>query len=253
MTVRTDRRGDVALVTLDRPEVHNCIDPPTAEALETAILDLSADPSVAVVVLSGAGGRAFSSGADLRTAEELFRVATESGRPPLRFSDLEAGKPTIAAVEGYCLAGGLELALWCDVRIAGAGSRFGVVNRRWGIPLVDGGTQRLPRVVGLGNALYLIETGALMGAERAREMGLVQEVVPEGGALERAVELAGLIAAYARPTLLADRASTLGAPGLGLRAGLDVELEEGLRAAEGMTDGLARWAEGDRPPPPVGG
>lgn len=254
MNVRVDGRGEVAVLTIDRPEVHNCIDPDTAEALEAAIRRFEGDPQAAVLVVTGAGGRAFCSGADLRTGEELFRTAMATGRPPLRFSDLETGKPTIAAVEGHCLAGGLELALWCDVRIAGAAARFGVVNRRWGIPLVDGGTQRLPRVAGLGNALYLIETGAVVGAERAREMGLVQEVVPEGTALDRALDLAERIAAYPRPTLLADRGGALDAPGAGLAEGLARELERGLRAAgePGMGEGLARWAAGERPEAPEG-
>jgi len=254
MGVRAERRGPVVIVTLDRPEVHNCIDPPAAEDLEAAIREFGEDPDAGVLIVTGEGGRAFCSGADLRTGQELFARAVETGRPPLRFSDLEPGKPTIAAVEGHCLAGGLELALWCDLRIAGAGARFGVVNRRWGIPLVDGGTQRLPRVVGLGGALYLIETGAVVGAERAREMGLVQEVVADGEALDRAVELAERIVAYPRPTLLADRDSALDAPGTGLDEGLARELERGLRASAeaGMAEGLARWVAGERPEAPEG-
>ena len=254
MSVRVERRGPVVIVTLDRPAVHNCIDPRSAEALEVAIRGFGEDPDAGALIVTGEGGRAFCSGADLRTAGELFGEAVRTGRPPLRFSDLEPGKPTIAAVEGHCLAGGLELALWCDLRIAGAGARFGVVNRRWGVPLVDGGTQRLPRVVGLGNALYLLETGAVVGAERAREMGLVQEVVGEGDALERAVELAEAIVAYPRPTLLADRDSALEALGAERDEGLARERERGLSAAAdpAIGEGLARWAAGERPPAPEG-
>lgn len=253
-TVLVERRGPVMLVTLNRPEVLNCIDPEVAGQLAAAIGDFGAEADLRVLVVTGAGGRAFCSGADLGTAEQLFRHATDLGEPPLAFSRLDAGKPTIAAIEGHCLAGGLELAVWCDMRIAGAGAVFGVVNRRWGIPLVDGGTQRLPRIVGQGNALYLIETGATIGADRAREMGLVQETVPEGQALDRALELAERIAAYPQPTLEGDRNSAIDAFGTDLETGLRREVDVGLQAAgdPAMAEGLERWKAGDRPPPPEG-
>ena len=242
------------VASLNRPEVHNCIDPELAEELAAAIADFGADPDIRVLVVTGAGGRAFSSGADLGRAEELFRHAMELGEAPLSFSRLNPGKPTVAAIEGHCLAGGLELALWCDFRVAGAGAAFGVVNRRWGIPLVDGGTQRLPRIVGQGNALYLIETGVTIGAERAREMGLVQETVPEGRALERALELADRIAAYPQPTLEADRNSALDAFSMDLETGLRREVDVGLQAGgdPAMAEGLERWKAGERPPAPEG-
>jgi enoyl-CoA hydratase len=162
------------------------------------------------------------------------------------------GKPSVAAVEGFCLAGGLELALWCDFRIAGDGSQFGVFNRRWGIPLVDGGTQRLPRIVGLGAALWLVDTGIQIDARRASEIGLVQEVVPARTALDRAVELAERIAAYPQASLGADRASTIEALGLDVGRGLSVEARRGVPTLSDpeLEQGLQRYAAGDRPEPP---
>ena len=161
-------------------------------------------------------------------------------------SRLEVFKPTIAAIEGYCYAGGLELACWCDVRIADETSTFGVLNRRWGVPLIDGGTQRLPRIVGLGNALYLIESGARIDATTALRMGLVQEVVPEGTALQRAIELATRIADYPASSLRADRESAIRSDGIEaerLRGEPTVSSDE-------MARGLERFRSGDRPEPP---
>ena len=164
----------------------------------------------------------------------------------------DVGKPTIAAVNGYCLAGGLELACWCDFRIADETSQFGILNRRWGVPLLDGGTQRLPRIVGLGNALYLIETGVMIDAGRAQRLGLVQEVVPKGGALERALELAKAISTYPQLSLRNDRRAAIEGLALPLREGLELErrLHESSLADPAMAEGLRRYAAGDRPPPP---
>lgn len=163
-------------------------------------------------------------------------------------SRLEAGKASIAAINGYCYAGGLELACWCDVRIADDTSTFGVLNRRWGVPLIDGGTQRLPRIVGLGNALYLIETGAKIDVQTALRMGLVQEVVPTGAALDRTIELAKRIAEYPQLSLVADRASAIALDG--------IEAErvrgEATISSDEMTAGLERFLSGDRPAPPDG-
>jgi enoyl-CoA hydratase len=155
-------------------------------------------------------------------------------------------KPTFAAIAGYCYAGGLELACWCDVRIADDTSTFGVLNRRWGVPLIDGGTQRLPRIVGLGNALYLIETGVKVDVATALRMGLVQEVVPAGTALDRSMELARRIAEYPQLSLRADRASAIAVDG--------IEAErvrgEATISSDEMTKGLERFLSGDRPAPP---
>ena len=241
-TVAVDRRGGVTVVTIDRPEVHNCVDTDTASALEEAVRAFDTDDAQRVLILTGAGGRSFCSGADLKHPPR-FR---EAG--PMGISRLEVSKPTIAAIAGYCYAGGLELACWCDVRIADDTSTFGVLNRRWGVPLIDGGTQRLPRIVGLGNALYLIETGVRIDVQTALRMGLVQEVVPAGTALERARELAMRIAEYPQLSLVADRASAL------VLDGIEAERVRGevTISSDEMTAGLERFLSGDRPAPPQG-
>lgn len=248
-----DRRDGVTVVTLNRPEVHNCIDAETAGLLADAIRAFADDAEAAAMVLTGAGGRAFSSGADLRVVDGLFGREDAAETGPLGFARLDPGKPTLAAIEGHCYAGGLELACWCDVRIAAESATFGVLNRRWGIPLVDGGTQRLPRIVGIGNALYLIQTGVRIESQRALQMGLVQEVVSDGSALDRALELAGHLSGYPEASLRADRAGALATFGTTLEEGLALEAERGLASAEepGMAEGLRRFAEGDRPEPPL--
>jgi len=167
-----------------------------------------------------------------------------------RITDLE--KPAIAAVNGYCLAGGLELACWCDFRIADETAQFGVLNRRWGVPLLDGGTQRLPDIVGLGNALYLIESGVMIDARHALRMGLVQEVVPKGRALDRALELAAAMSTYPQVSLCNDRRAAIEGLSLSLPEGLDLErrVHEASLEDPAMAEGLHRYREGDRPPPP---
>jgi enoyl-CoA hydratase len=189
-----------------------------------------------VLVLTGSGGRAFCSGADLKSPPRL----REAG--PMGISRLEVGKPTIAAIEGYCFAGGLELACWCDVRIAGSSSEYGVLNRRWGVPLIDGGTQRLPKIVGLGNALYLIETGARIDAATALRMGLIQETVADGTALARALELANAIGSYPQASLHADRASAVALDGIAAEAARG----EPTLGVDEMREGLKRFRSGDR-------
>jgi enoyl-CoA hydratase len=163
----------------------------------------------------------------------------------------DVGKPTIAAVEGYCTAGGLELACWADFRIASETAEFGVLNRRWGVPLVDGGTQRLPRIVGLANALYLIETGALLNARQAAAMGLVQEVVPAGKALDRALEIASAMSTYPQGAIRNDRRAAIEGVALPLPEGLAFEAEVHRDTARdpAMAEWLARFAHGERPEP----
>jgi enoyl-CoA hydratase len=185
-----ERRDAVVVLTINRPDVHNCIDAETADALSAAIEAFARSEGERVMIVTGAGGKAFCSGADLKTVEELMRRPGALRNAPLGFSNLEPAKPRIAAVEGYCIGGGIELACWCDFAIAGEEATFAALNRRSGVPWVDGGTQRMTRRIGLGNALYLMESGERIDAERARAMGLVQEVVPTGSALDRAVELA---------------------------------------------------------------
>jgi enoyl-CoA hydratase len=229
--VLIEQRGAVTVLTLNRPEVHNCVDAEAADAISSEIEGFARDPEARVLVVTGAGGRAFCAGADLRALDELMRRREAARTGPLGFSGLEPGKPRIAAVEGHCIGGGIELACWCDFRIAGEGASFGALNRRVGVPWVDGGTQRMTRIIGQGNALYLIETGGPIDARRAHEIGLVQEVVPTGMALGRALELAERIAAFPQSSLLADRGAVLGTWGRSLQEGLALEAELGGGAA----------------------
>ncbi|HEX2031385.1 MAG TPA: enoyl-CoA hydratase-related protein [Actinomycetota bacterium] len=239
-----ERRAAVTVLTINRPEVRNCVDAETADLLTDAIEDFAAGDD-RVLVVTGTGDRAFCAGADLKAVEGLMRRPGAARTGPLGFSGLDPGKPTIAAVEGYCVGGGLELACWCDFRVAGEGAVFGALNRRVGVPWVDGGTQRLPRTVGMGNALYLIETGERIDARRGLEIGLVQEVVPAGSALGRAVELAERIAAWPQVSLRSDRRATSGSWGRTLGEGLAFEAEIGRAAAldEELTEGARTFVE----------
>ncbi|MGH2792751.1 MAG: enoyl-CoA hydratase-related protein [Actinomycetota bacterium] len=247
MSVRIEKLDAVTIVTIDRPESMNAVDAATAQSLEDAVRSFDADEELRALVLTGAGGKSFCAGADLKSLDLMGRPGSaESG--PMGISRLEVSKPTIAAIGGYCYAGGLELACWCDVRIADETSTFGVLNRRWGVPLIDGGTQRLPRIVGLGNALYLIETGVKIDAVAARRMGLVQEIVPAGRHVDRALELATHLASYPQASLVADRASALAADGIDAEA----KRGEATLADAAMAAGLERFRAGDRPSPPSG-
>jgi len=243
--VLVDRRGPVTVLTLNRPDVHNCVDAETADLLTEAIEAFASDDEARVMVVTGAGGRAFCSGADLKGVEELMRRPSAMKHAPLGFSNLEPAKPRIAAVEGYCIGGGIELACWCDFTIAGEGSVWGALNRRSGVPWVDGGTQRMTRRIGIGDALYLMETGERVDARRALEMGLVQEVVPDGESLPRAVELAERMAAYPQQSLLADREAALATFGLPLDEGLAFEARVGHPTAytEEFTEGVRRFVD----------
>ncbi len=179
--VHYERRGAATVVTIDRQHRRNAVDGPTAAALHEAYLRFEADDDARVLVLTGAGGVSFCAGADLKATDTMVgRLMSEEG--PMGFTRLTPSKPTIAAISGFCLAGGLEIALWCDLRIAAEGSTLGYPERRWGVPLIDGGTQRLPRIVGLGRALDLILTGRLIDAREALSMGLLSEIVPPGRA-----------------------------------------------------------------------
>ena len=250
--VLTKRRGATFVVSINRPEVRNCVDGETAGLLFEAVEAFKADDSLNVLILTGAGTQAFCSGADLKNIGSLAARpgARESG--PMGISRItDVGKPTIAAVNGYCVAGGLELACWCDFRVAARNAQFGVLNRRWGVPLIDGGTQRLPRIVGLGNALYLIETGALIDAEHALRMGLVQELVPDGQALARALEIAEALSTYPQLALRNDRRATLEGLALSLEEGLahEAHVHRDTASAPEMGERLRRFAAGDRPEP----
>ncbi|MBN1529284.1 MAG: enoyl-CoA hydratase/isomerase family protein [Thermoleophilaceae bacterium] len=213
MPVHYDVDGAVATLVIDRPERRNAIDGPTADALQRHFEAFAADDDVVVLVLSGAGDEAFCAGADLKAFESLsHRAGAAEGFEG--FTRVASPKPTIAAVSGWCVAGGLELALWADIRIATSTARFGVLTRRHGLPFIDGGTQRLPRVVGLPRALDLLMTGREIGAEEAERIALVNEVVEPGRHMERALEVAELIAGHPRHALLADRRAAIEGFGL---------------------------------------
>jgi enoyl-CoA hydratase/carnithine racemase len=219
--------GPVRIFRLNRPAARNAIDARTARLLREVWLAFEADPGARVGILTG-GDQVFCAGADLKDLEALAADVTgEHG--PLGFTRLAVSKPTIAAVAGYCVAGGLELACWCDLRIADETAVFGCFERRFGVPLVDGGTQRLPRIVGLGRALGLILTGTPVTAPEALAMGLVNEVVPRGQALARAVELARMVAAFPQTALRNDRQAVYGGLGLPLEEGLRLEARLGAR------------------------
>jgi enoyl-CoA hydratase len=237
--VHYERRGAAALVTIDRPERRNAVDGPTAAALLDAYERFASDDNARVLVLTGAGGT-FCAGADLKALETLDADAPAG---PMGFTRLQPLKPAIAAVGGWCVAGGLELALWCDLRVASEGARFGCLERRWGVPLLDGGTQRLPRVVGLGRALDLILTGRVVEAPEALAMGLVTEVVPDGAEVERALELAEAIASFPAATMLSDREATHAALGLPLAEGLELEARLGRERVREALDGARRFTD----------
>ncbi|MGQ9571871.1 MAG: enoyl-CoA hydratase-related protein [Dehalococcoidia bacterium] len=257
--VVTERHQRTWLVTINRPEVRNCVDADTAQLLFEAVEHFRADDSLDALVFTGAGDVAFCSGADLRDIAALGSRPGSDQSGPMGFTRItDVSKPTIAAVNGYCTAGGLELACWCDFRIAARNAQFGVLNRRWGVPLIDGGTQRLPRIVGLGNALYLIETGVLIDAEHALRIGLVQEVVRQGKALARALEVAQALSSYPQTALRNDRAAALDGLALSLAEGIDLERRLHTTSVQDprMAEWLRRYAAGDRPPPlrpPAGG
>ena len=250
--VEVERRGAVSVVTINRPEVHNAVDGETAELITEAIEGFAGEDEARVLVVTGAGGKAFCSGADLKDAGSLIGRPEAPRTGPMGFSSLDPGKPVLAAIEGFCFAGGLELAAWCDIRIASTTAEFGALSRRWGVPYVDGGTQRLPRIVGTGNALYLLVTGVRINAGRAYEMGLVQELVPPGEALLRALALSEHVAAYPQASLRADRASVLETFDRPLGDGLILERERGIPTAfdPELAEALQRFAAGDRPEPP---
>ena len=228
--VQISSDGPVRILRIHRPEARNAIDSKTAHALREAWLDFDRDPEARVGILTG-GGEVFCAGADLKDLEALAADA-EGPYGPLGFTRLSISKPTIAAVAGYCVAGGLELACWCDLRIADETAVFGCFERRFGVPLIDGGTQRLPRIVGLGRALELILTGRPVTAREAKAMGLANEVVPPGQALERAVEIAKVLAGFPQAALRNDRRAVYEGLGLPIEEGLRVEARCGRETLE---------------------
>jgi enoyl-CoA hydratase len=245
--VRVDREGPVSVVTIDRPERRNAVDAPAAAALAGAFREFDRDEAASVAVLTGAGG-AFCAGADLKAiaAGEPPRVASE-GDGPMGPTRLRLSKPVIAAIEGPAVAGGLELALWCDLRVAAEGAVLGVFCRRLGVPLMDLGTVRLPRLIGHGRAMDLLLTGREVGAAEALAIGLVDRVVPDGSARRRAVELAGELAALPQACLRNDRLSAIEQWGLEEPEAMANEFRHGLATlASGETvAGAGRFAAGE--------
>ena len=242
--IRYERSGAAAVLTIDRPERRNAVDGPTAERLGAAYAEFAADDDARVLVLTGAGDAAFCAGADLKALETLApRLQDPNG--PLGFTRLTSPKPTIAAISGWCLAGGLELALWCDLRIATRDARLGFPERRWGVPLIDGGTQRLPRIVGQGRALDLILTGRIVDSAEAHAWGLLTEVVDDGAHLARALEIAEGLAGFPQDTMLADRRAALASFGHPLEAGLAIEAAAGLPTLQTALAGASRFAGGE--------
>ena len=246
-TVRTERDGPVLVVTIDRPEVRNAIDGPTAAALAQAFRDFDGDEEMSVAILTGAGG-SFCAGADLHSLADQERAprAAVDGDAPLGVSRMQMRKPVIAAVEGHAVAGGLELAIWCDLRVASETAVFGVFCRRFGVPLMDGGTIRLPLLIGQGRALDMILTGRGVGATEAHAMGLCDRVVPAGTALSAAIALANELAAVPQTCMRSDRMSLYEQWSLDTAAALRNETERGLSViASGETiSGAQRFARG---------
>ncbi len=249
MTVTTSRDGEVLVVTIDRPDVRNAVDGPTAAALADAFRAFDADPDLAVAVLTGADGT-FCAGADLKAVASGRGNRVEADVDldgPMGPTRMVLSKPVIAAVEGFAVAGGIELAIWCDLRVAARDATFGVYCRRWGVPLIDGGTIRLPRLIGQGRALDLILTGRGVDGEEALRIGLADRVVEPGQALSAAIELAHQIAAFPQGCLRSDRQSALAQWTLDLPDALANETRLGLdtiRSGETLA-GAARFAGGE--------
>ena len=247
MSVRVERAGPVTTVVLDRPAARNAVDRPTAQALADAFRAFEADGAARVAVLWGAGGT-FCAGADLKAiATERGNRLAPDGDGPMGPTRMTLAKPVIAAVAGYAVAGGLELALWCDLRVAEADAVFGVFCRRWGVPLVDGGTVRLPRLIGTSRALDLILTGRPVDAPEAERIGLVNRVVPRGASRAAAEALAREIAAFPARCVLSDRRSVYESGGIALDAALAREFALGKATIDsGETrEGAGRFAAGE--------
>jgi enoyl-CoA hydratase len=245
MTVGVEKNGPVTTVIFSRPEVRNAVDRATAQALADAFREFEADESALVSVLYGDNGT-FCAGADLKAiAEGRGNRVDPEGDGPMGPTRMLLSKPVIAAVSGYAVAGGLELALWCDLRVAEEDAVMGVFCRRWGVPLIDGGTIRLPRLIGLGHALDLILTGRPVGALEALQMGLVNRVVAKGAAREEAEKLTREIAAFPQICMREDRMSAYEQFNLSLTDALRNEFNHGLNSLQaGARDGAARFARG---------
>jgi enoyl-CoA hydratase len=253
--VRYERNRATAVLTIARREVRNAVDEETSRLLLEGLRRFEADDEARVMVLTGDGPEAFCAGADLKAVASALELPEEEARQrlldlnrpegPLGISRVTPSKPTIAAISGWCLAGGLELALWCDLRIATEDAKLGFPERRWGVPLIDGGTQRLPRIVGMGRALDMILSGRIVESGEALAMGLVNEVVGAGEHLERALEIAEALGRFPQETMLSDRRAAIEGSGLPLEEGLELEAKLGLESVPVGVKGAARFAAGE--------
>lgn len=244
MSVRVDKRGPVTTVILDRPHARNAVDGPTALALFDAFETFERDDTASVAVLWGAGGT-FCAGADLKAIGTPDTNPTHSSGPgPMGPTRMVLSKPVIAAVSGYAVAGGLELALWCDMRVAEEDAVFGVFCRRWGVPLIDGGTVRLPRLIGHSRAMDMILTGRSVGAAEALSFGLANRMVPRGQARAAAEDLAADLAALPQQCLRSDRLSAIGQWGLSEQDAMAAEFTSLGRVSAEAVSGARRFADG---------
>ena len=258
MNTSYERIGAAAVLTITRPQRRNAVDDDTAAELLDGFHRFEDDDGARALVLTGEGPEAFCAGADLKAFAERAKrfdgaepaeavAAWLDHRPdgPLGFTRLTPSKPTIAAISGWCLAGGLELALWCDLRVATADAKLGFTERRFGVPLIDGGTQRLPRIVGMGRALDMILTGRVVEAGEAHSWGLLTEVVAGGAHLDRALEIAEGLAQFPQETMLSDRRAALEGIGMTFAEGLAREAELGRDSVIVGASGAARFAAGE--------
>lgn len=243
----TEQRGAVLVVTINRPQARNAIDAPTAATLAQAFRVFEADETLAVAVLTGSG-ETFCSGFDLKTVADRAHApeVREYGDGPMGVTRILLNKPVLAAIEGYAVAGGLEVALWCDLRVAAEDAVFGVFNRRWGVPLVDGGTIRLPRLIGQSHALDLILTGRAVSGQEALTMGLANRLTPHGGALTAALALAEDLTRFPQRGLRSDRLSTYEQWSLGWEDAFHNEARHGIETllSGESTEGARRFAAG---------
>jgi enoyl-CoA hydratase len=243
-TVKVVQNGPVTTVLLSRPERRNAVDGATARALADAFRAFDADPDAAVAVLAGEGG-VFCAGADLQAVgTEAGNRVQDDGDGPMGHTRMRLSKPVIAAIAGHAVAGGLELALWCDLRVAEENAVLGVFCRRWGVPLIDGGTVRLPRLIGVSRAMDLVLTGRPVNAQEAERIGLVNRVVPDGTSLAAAQGLAAALARFPQTCLREDRLSLLEQEGLDESTALAGELEHGRRSLLEVQAGLRRFLSG---------
>jgi enoyl-CoA hydratase len=245
MPIDITHQHRTAVITINRPDRRNAVDVPTAQALFEAFTAFDADDALDVAVLTGAGGQ-FCAGADLQAvaAGEQRDISEAGALAPMGPTRMKLGKPVIAAIEGFAVAGGLELAAWCDLRVAGESAVLGVFCRRFGVPLIDLGTIRLPRLIGQGRAADMILTGRAVGAAEALSWGLVTQVVPNGRALDAALALAGTLTRFPQAALRGDRLSMLEQWGLPTADAVANEVQHGLRALAQGKVGAARFAGG---------